>query len=117
MKGFVPHAANSLILIGLTFRTFSTALSVCTGPPFASAHETSATRSPLNGVGPEVTLKVATTVAPGATGPTTVAGVEAEAVAVQPRGPERLSLTLLTAAPVVFLNVTVVSCEEPGENV
>src|SRR5438105_4499262 len=115
MNGLAPPAANSLILIGLTLRTFSTAFSVCAGPPVISLHETSATRSPLNGVGPEVTLNVAVTLAPGATGPATVAGVEA--TVFQPLGPERPSFTLLTGAPVVFLNVTVVSCEEPGEKV
>ena len=34
-----------------------------------------------------------------------------------PLGTEMLNLTPVAGAPVVFVNVTVVSCEDPGENV
>ena len=37
--------------------------------------------------------------------------------AVQRAGTAMLSSTPVTAAPVVFVNVTVVSCDDPGENV
>src|ERR1017187_1923130 len=105
--------ANSLILIGLTFRTFSAVVSVCVLPPVVQ--ETLPTRSPLKAAGPEVTLKVALTFAPGATGSAIV--VVPEATAVHPVGTERLNLTPAAGAPVVFVNVTVVSCEDRGENV
>ena len=58
---------SSLILIGLTFRTFSTVVSDCFLPLWF-VHRALPTRSPLNAAGPEVTLKVALTLAPGATG-------------------------------------------------
>src|ERR1017187_5902753 len=63
---------NSLILIGLTFRTFSAVVSDCFLPFAGFVHETLPTRSPLKAAGPEVTLKVALTLAPGATGSTNV---------------------------------------------
>src|ERR1017187_3538038 len=59
---------NSLILIGLTFRTFSAVVSDCVLPVAGFVHEALLTRSPLKAAGPEVTLKVALTLAPGATG-------------------------------------------------
>ena len=59
---------NSLILIGLTFRTFSAVVSDCVAPLVWFVHEALPTRSPLKAAGPEVTLKVALTLAPGATG-------------------------------------------------
>src|SRR5271165_5552370 len=104
---------NSLILIGLTFRTFSIAVSD-RFTPFA-VQEALAAKSPLKAAGPEVTLKVALTVPPGATGPAAVAAVVA--AAVHCLGTEMLNWTPVTGAPVVFVNVTVVSCEDPGENV
>ena len=58
---------NSLILTGLTFRTFSAVVSDCVLPS-RFVHEALPTRSPLKAAGPEVTLKVALTLAPGATG-------------------------------------------------
>jgi hypothetical protein len=60
-------------------------------------------------------LKVALTLAPGATGSAKLVGPEA--TAVHPLGAETLSLTPVAGVPVVFVNVTLVSCEEPGENV
>ena len=82
-------------------------------------HEALPTRSPLNAAGPEVTLKVALTLAPGATGPLNVFDVPLppETTEVHAPGTERLSVTPATGAPVVFVNVTVVSCDDPGENV
>src|SRR6185437_11778596 len=104
---------NSLIFTGLTFRTFSEIDSDRVLAWFV--HETLPTRSPLNASGPEVTLKVALTLAPGAT-VCDVFGAP-EATTVHPFGAEMLSFTSVAGAPVVFVNVTVVSWEEPGENV
>src|ERR1019366_650233 len=106
---------NSLILIGLTFRTFSAVVSDCFLPFAGFVHETLPTRSPLKAAGPEVTLKVALTLAPGATGAAIV--VVPEATEVHPVGTERLNLTPAAGAPVLFVNERVVSCEERGENV
>src|SRR4051794_13671973 len=106
---------NSLILTGLTLRTFSAVVSDCLAPVDGLVHEALATRSPLNAAGPEVILKVALAVAPGAIGPAMVAGVEA--TAVHCFGVVMLSLIAVCGAPVVFVKVTVVSCDDPGENV
>jgi hypothetical protein len=100
-------------LIGLTFRTFSTVLSDCL-LPFVD-HEALPTKSPLKAAGPEVSLKVALTLPPGATGAAVV--VAPEAAAVHPLGAERLNLTPAAGAPVVFVNVKVASCEDRGVNV
>src|SRR5471032_213882 len=110
-------AANSLILTGLTFRAFSSAVSVCVWP-FAD-QEALAIRSPLKAAVPEVTLKVAVTLAPGATGSAKVfeVSVPPETTEVQPDGTEMPSLTPVAGDAETFLNVTVLSCEEPGENV
>src|SRR5579872_1499926 len=116
---FGPLIRNSLILTGLTFRTFSTVVSDCVPPRDALVHETLPARSPLKAAGPEVTLKVALTLAPGATGSAIDSDVLVvpETTALHCFGTERLNLTPVAGAPVVFVNVTVVSCEEPGENV
>ena len=108
---------NSLILIALTFRTFPAVVSDCV-LPFA-VQEALPTRSPLKAAGPEVTLKVALTLAPGTTGPGNVSDVSAVpgTKEVHCLGTEMLNLKPVTGAPVVFLNVTVRSCAEPGENV
>src|SRR5579863_2287875 len=66
---------NSLILIGLTLRTFSAVVSDCVLPVVWFVHEALPTRSPLNAAGPEVTLKVALTLAPVATGSAIVSDV------------------------------------------
>ena len=88
-------------------------------PRRSAVHEALPTRSPLKAAGPEVTLKVALTLAPGATGSANVFAVSVvpETTAVHPAGTAMLNLTSVTGAPVVFVNVTVVSCDEPGENV
>src|ERR1051325_7977795 len=84
MNEFVGLAAvpsltrNSLILIGLTFRTFSAVVSDCFAPLVWFVHWALPTRSPLKAAGPEVTLKVALTLAPGATGPAIVTDVLVE---------------------------------------
>src|SRR5207244_2688262 len=95
---------NSLIFTGLTFRTFSAVVSDCVRP--FVIQEALPTRSPLNASGPDVILKVALTVAPGAIGP----GNDLAACVVQPLCAGMLSLTPVAGAPVVFVNVTVVSC-------
>src|ERR1700749_4906821 len=58
---------NSLTLIGLTLRAFSAVAADCLPLCPGFVHEALPTRSPLKGTGPEVTLKVALTLAPGAT--------------------------------------------------
>ena len=64
-------------------------------------------------------MNVALTFAPGATGPDIVvdAPLPPETAAVQPAGSERANLTLPAGAPVVFVNVTVAFCADPGVNV
>src|SRR5690349_16130459 len=72
LSGDPSLTRNSLILIALTFRTFSTAVSDCVAPVAWFVHCAVPARSPLNAAGPEVTLKVALTLAPGATAPAIV---------------------------------------------
>src|SRR5277367_662460 len=110
---------NSLILTGLTFRTFWAAVSDCILPVDWFVQRALAVRSPLNIADPEVTLNVAFTLEPGATGSAIVTDVLPlpGITAVQPFGAEILNSTPLAAAPVVFVNVTVVSNEEPVEKV
>src|SRR5678815_1217665 len=110
---------NSLIVIGLTLRTFSTAVSDCFVPPAAFVHRALPTRSPLKAAVDDVTVKVALTLAPGAIGTAIVADAldVPGTTAVHPLGTDRLNSTPVAGAPVVFVNVTVVSCDEPGENV
>ena len=66
-----------------------------------------------------VTLNVALTLAPVVTGPAIVADLlELPTTAADHCfGRERLNSTSDAGAPVVFVKVTAVSCEEPGENV
>src|SRR3954468_20220653 len=104
----VEPIRNSLILTGLVLRTRSAIDAVCPSP-----HAALPMMSPLNGAAPEVTLIVALALSPGATGPAIVTGP----LVVQPAGAVTLSLTSRTGAPVVFVNVTIESCVEPGENV
>src|SRR5215831_7984503 len=110
---------NSLILIGLTLRTFSAAVSDCFAPLAWFVHWAWPTRSPLKAAAPEVTLKVALTLAPGATGPAIVSDILVVPATKDAHraGTEMLNWTPTAGAPVVFVNVTVVSCEDPGENV
>src|SRR5262245_62118330 len=103
---------SSLILIGLTFRTFSAVVSDCFAPLVWFVHWAWPTRSPLNAAGPEVILNVALTLAPGATGSEIVADVLVvpETKDVHRAGVAMLNWTPTAGAPVVFVNVTVVSC-------
>src|SRR5262245_30004208 len=111
---------NSLILIGPAFRTFAAVVSICVAPVAAFFHETLPTRSPLKAAGPDVTLNVALTSSPGATGSAIVIEVFVVPWTTDVHrvfGRTTLSVTPVAGAPVVFVNVTVVSCEEPGANV
>src|SRR5215471_724476 len=113
-------ARNSLILIGSTFRTVSVVVSDCLPPFIGFVQKTLPIRSPLKGTGPEVTLKVALTLAPGATGSGNVTDVSVVPGTKEVHclsGSEMLSFTPTAGAPVVFVNVTVDSCEDPGANV
>src|SRR5262245_22542382 len=92
LAGLLEPMRNSLILTGLVLRTGS-AIEADWSPQVAVP-----TRSPLNGAGPEVTLIVRLTAAPGATGSLTVTGP----VVVQPAGVVTPSVTPVTGAPVVF---------------
>src|SRR6266567_3012527 len=110
---------NSLILIGLTLRTFSVVIPNCLAPCVGFTHEALPIRSPLKGAGPEVTLKVALTLAPGATESNVcdvlvVPGTKEVHCLL---GTEMLSFTAAARDPVVFVNVTVEFCEDPGVNV
>ena len=73
----------------------------------------------MNALTPDVTLNVALTLAPGATGPAVGAAVLVVPVTndVHPVGAARLNSSPIAGAPVVFVKVTVVSCDDPGENV
>ena len=115
----VVPVRNSLILIGSTFRTFSAVVSKRRGPEPGFVHDALATRSPLNGFGPEVTVKTALTVSPGATEPNVAESLRVPATtALQCRsGPATRNFTSTAGDPVVFVNVTVVFCEDPGVNV
>src|SRR5271165_1507989 len=101
---------NSLILTGFTFRTFSTIVTDCSLSLVWFFHEALPIRSPLRGAGPEVTLNVALTLAPGATGPSNVFEVsELPATSADHCfGNSRLSFTRAAGAPVVFVKVTAV---------
>src|SRR6476646_175433 len=85
--------ANSLILIGLTLRTFAAIFSDCVWPLDELVHEALPTRSPLKAAGPEVTLNVALTLAPGATGSVNLFSVSVPPVItdVHPVGTEMLN--------------------------
>src|SRR5689334_179254 len=109
--GAAALTRNSLTRTGLTFRTFSIAVSVC---PLV-VHFAVATKSPLNGAGPDVTWKVALTCPCGATG---LPDPEPpDMAAVHCLGTDNVISGAATVMSVVFVNVTVTSCDEPGENV
>src|SRR6266702_7119041 len=111
---------NSLILIGLTFRTFSVVVSDCLAPFAGFVHAALPIRSPLNAAGPEVTVKVALTLAPGATGSGNVTDVSVVPGTKEVHcllGTEMLNFTPTAGDPVVLVNVTVEFCEDPGVNV
>src|SRR5215472_1953754 len=109
---------NSLILIGLTLRAFSAVVADCLPSCPGFVHEALPIRSPLKGCGPEVTLKVALTLAPGGTESNVCdVSVVPGTKEVHCLGTEMLSFTPTAVDPVVFVNVTVLSCEDPGANV
>src|SRR5882757_2398457 len=111
---------NSLILIGLTLRTFSAVVSDCRPPCPGLVHEALPARSPLKAAGPDVTRNVALTLAPGATGCGNVTDVSVLPGTTEVHcllGTEMLSFTPTAGDPVVFVNVTVDSCEDRGANV
>src|ERR1700735_2784155 len=113
VKLVLVPARNSLILIGLPFRTCSVVVPDCLLPRAGFVHEAWPIRSPLKGTGPEVTLKVALTLAPGATESNVCdVSVVPGTKEVHCLGTEMLSFTPTAVDPVVFVNVTVLSCED-----
>src|ERR1700704_5851339 len=101
-------ARNSLILIGLMFLMFSVAVCDCVPVLPGLRHWALPTMSPLKAPDPDVTLKVALTLAPGATGcvKLTVLLEVPTAMAVHPcLSTETLNFTFETGDPVVFVNV------------
>jgi len=110
---------NSLILIALAFRIFPAADSECFAALAAFVHDTVPTRSPLKADEPEVIVNAALTLAPGATGSANAADlfVVPETTEVHCLGADTLSTTLVAGAPVVFVKVSVASCDDPGANV
>src|SRR4051812_35425750 len=101
---------NSLILIGLTFRTFSVVVSLRRAPFAGFVHEALPIRSPLKSADPEVTLKVALTLAPGAT-ESNVCDVSVVPGTKEVHcllGTVMLNFTPAARAPVVLVNFTVV---------
>src|SRR5690242_11955985 len=120
LVGGPERMRNSLILIGLTFRTFSANVINCFLPLVELSHQALPTRSPLKMVSPEVILKVALTLAPGATGLANVIDFLVVPKTTEVHfslGTEMLSSTPTAGTPVVLVNVRVVRCEDPGENV
>src|SRR5581483_1714800 len=112
-------ARISLIFTGLTFRTFSAVVSACRPPWPGLVHAALPIRSPLNGAGPEVTVNVALTLAPGAT-ESNVFDVSVVPLMTEVHslsGSDMLSFTPTAGDPVVLVNVTVESWEDPGANV
>src|SRR4051812_1185866 len=110
---------NSLILIGLALRTFSAVVSDCRAPVVTLVHTAVPTRSPLNATGAEPTVKVALTVSPGATTPNVFDRwvVPGRNDVQNLAGTVMLSSTFVATDPVVLVNVTVASCDEPSANV
>src|ERR1035437_8109969 len=111
---------TSLIFTGLTLRTFSAVVSTCFSPEVEFVHTALPTKSPLKAASPDVTLNVALTLAPGAIGSVNVFDVSFVSATSDVHctlGGEMLSVTPFAGAPVEFVKVTVVSCEEPGVNV
>src|SRR4051812_22876998 len=109
-------ARNSLILIGPTLRTFSVVVSERLAPFIGFVHDALPIRSPLKTACPEVTLKVALTLAPGAT-ESNVCDVSVVPGMTEVHclfGTVMLSLTSTARDPVVLVNVTVLFWLEPG---
>src|ERR1700761_1206007 len=95
---------NSLILIGLTFLTFSAVVGPHPAWVDRSVHLALAVKFPPNGSGPDVTLNVALTLAPAATEAKVfdVSRVPST-TEVHRLGTEMLSFTPVAVAPVVLV--------------
>src|ERR1022692_3146848 len=115
MKESVELTANSLILTGLTFRSFTVVVSDCV-LPFA-VQEAFATKSPLKAVGPDMILYVILRLAPGESVPPLSADAASAAVHVHCLGREMFNFSPVTGVSVVFLNVREADCDDPGEKV
>src|SRR5258708_7948592 len=102
---------TSLIFTAIAFRTLAVLFSNCARAAFV--HSALAVRTPALVVAGERTVKVAHTLAPGATGPPNVFGI----AGVHPVGGAMLKLTPVAAERVVFVNVKVMSCVDLGVNV
>ena len=104
-------------LTGLTLRTFSVIVSVLV--LLFAVQVSLPIRSPLNAAGPDVTLKVAVTLPPGTITSSNFFEVDWEfkTTDFHPLGTVMLSVTPFTAAPVVFVYVIVVFCEDCGAKV
>src|SRR3954454_9528071 len=105
---------NSLILIGLVLRTFSTVEATSRPWPVGFRHSARPVRSPLNARAPDVTVKVVLTLSPGAT---EVNRGLPGGLAFHIHGVDTLSATSAALVPVVFVYVSVTSCRSPGANV
>src|SRR5688572_3042049 len=103
---------TSLILIGNAFRTRAVVVSDCVLRS-QFVHSALPVTKPAPVRGGAVILKVAVTLAPGATLPSEAF----DARTVHPAGAEMLNLTPDTGAPVVFVNVAVRSWADLGVNV
>src|SRR6185437_13822070 len=107
LDGEPEPTANSLIFTGLTFRTFSAILADCIPPAAWFSQKAVANKSPLKAADPEVTVKVALTLAPGAIVSENdfEASLLPETTAFHSLGTMRLNLSPIAGVPVVFLNV------------
>src|SRR4051794_26191278 len=114
LAGELEPIRNSLILTGLTLRTRSAIDADWAAPLARFVHAAVPSRSPLKLAGPEVTVNVALTLSPGATGPGIVSAPPWTTERHCGPGRERLSLTFVAGAPLVFVNVTTVSSLDPG---
>src|ERR1700744_4688032 len=95
---------NSLIVIGLTFRTFSVAVVLSTTRLDWAVQRALAVRSPPNGSGPEVSVNGALTLAPAATEAKVFDGFRVPSTTeVHRPGTEMPSFTLAAVAPVVLV--------------
>ena len=105
--------------MGSTFRTREEVVSDCLLPACVFVHSALPLRNPPPVVVAEITLKVALTLAPGATGASYVT-VEAEppdAETVQPAGEEMFNFTSEAGVAALFVNVAVMSFADFGVNV
>src|SRR5215472_9058457 len=111
----VVPTRNSLITIGSVLRTASLEVTDWLLPSWA-VQVAVPFRSPLNDWLPDVTLKVALTLAPGATDANEV-WLPPATVDCQPVGTDNCRFTFVAADAAVLVNVKVDCCDEPGLNV